>query len=226
MRNTDACEDEPELSFNVNALGARNVGLLAKELGAFNVYIGTDFIFDGTKTEPYLEGDAAYPLGVYGVSKLAGELFTRAISPKHYILRVASLFGLASTLDKRVNFVETMIRLAKDQKNLRVINDIIMSPTYTYHVALAFQKMLEQKLPFGTYHVVNSGSCSWFEFTKEIFKILDWDIPMEPVPSSEYKTKAARPKFSVLSNEKLKENGFEMPEWKEGLKEYLSKRGD
>jgi dTDP-4-dehydrorhamnose reductase len=226
LRNTDACEDEPDETFRVNALGARNIGLLAKELGIINVYISTDFVFDGTKTEAYLETDPANPLSVYGVSKLAGELFTKVITPKHYILRVASLFGMASTPEKRINFVETMIRVAEGQKKLRVINDIIMSPTYTKHVASAFQKILNWQLPFGTYHVVNSGGCSWYQFTREIFNILGKDIPIEPIPSDEFKTKAERPRFSVLSNEKLKEHGIEMPSWKDGLKEYLSERGN
>jgi dTDP-4-dehydrorhamnose reductase len=226
VRNTDACENEPELTFRVNALGARNVGFLAKELGALNIYISTDFIFDGSKTEPYLESDPAYPLSVYGVSKLSGELFTKAITPEHYILRVASLFGLASTPEKRVNFVETMLRIAEKQNQLRVIDDIIMSPTYTYHVATALQRMLALELTRGTYHVVNSGSCSWFEFTNEIFTLLGKDVSIEAIASSEFKTKAERPRFSVLSNEKLKKHGIEMPSWKEGLKEYLSKRGN
>ena len=226
LRNTDTCEDEPELTFNVNALGARNVGMLAKELGAINVYISTDFVFDGGKTEAYLETDPAYPLSVYGVSKLAGELFTNAITPKSYVIRVASLFGLASTLEKRVNFVETMIKLSKKHDKLRVINDITMSPTYTAHVAKALSNMLQKQVPFGTYHVVNSGGCSWFDFTQEIFKVLGKDIPIEPVTSDEFKTKAERPKFSVLSNKKLKEHGIEMPSWNEGLSDYLSMRGE
>ena len=224
LHNTDACEDQPEVTFKVNALGARNVALLAEELGAINVYISTDFIFDGEKTQAYLESDPAYPLSVYGVSKLTGELFTRAGSSKYYILRVASLFGLASNKERRINFVETMIRLAQKNKQLRVIDDIIMSPTYTHHVAIAFQKMLELKLPFGVYNVVNSGISSWFEFTREIFKILEQAMPIEPVTSDEFKTKAKRPKFSVLDNGKLKEHGIEMPAWRDGLKEYLSSR--
>ena len=226
MHNTDACEDEAEETFKVNALGSRNVGLIASELGAIHVYISTDFVFDGIKTEPYVESDPAYPLSVYGVSKLAGELFTKTISPKHYILRTASLFGLASSKEKRKNFVETMIRLADNHKELRVINDIIMSPTYTYHIAQAVRKMLEIKLPFGTYHVVNSGSCSWYEFTQEIFRILGRDIPILPVTSNDFKTKAKRPGFSVLNNDKLKKHGIEMPPWEDGLKEYLAERGN
>lgn len=226
LHNTDACEDEPEVTFKVNALGSRNVGMIASKLGAIHVYISTDFVFDGTKTEPYLESDHAYPLSVYGVSKLAGELFTKAITPKHYILRTASLFGLASSKEKRKNFVETMIRLSDKHKKLRVINDIIMSPTYTYHMSHAFRKMLELQLPFGTYHVVNSGSCSWFEFTQEIFRILGRDIPIEPVTSDEFKTKAKRPGFSVLSNDKLKNHGIEIPPWRDGLKAYLAERGN
>jgi dTDP-4-dehydrorhamnose reductase len=210
----------------VNTLGSRNVGMIASELGAIHLYISTDFVFDGTKTEPYQESDPAYPLSVYAVSKLAGELFTRAITPKHYILRTASLFGLASSKEKRKNFVETMIRLAENQNKLRVINDIFMSPTYTHHMAFAVRKMLELQLPFGTYHVVNSGGCSWFKFTQEIFRILGRDIPIEPVTSDEFKTKAKRPRFSMLSNEKLKEHGIEMPPWRDGLKEYLDERGN
>jgi dTDP-4-dehydrorhamnose reductase len=181
FHKTDACEDDPKLTFDVNALGAYNVGMIARGINAINVFISTDYVFNGKSTRPYLEDDAVNPINVYGVTKVAGEMFTRYLTPNHYVLRMASLFGLAGMKDGGGNFIETMIKKAKAGEQIKVINDIIMSPTYTHHVATAFHDMVEKKVPFGTYHVVNSGSSSWFEFTVEIFKLLRTNTSVEPV---------------------------------------------
>ena len=224
FHKVDRCEDEPEKTFKVNALGARNVAIVNRDIDAINVYISTDYVFDGKKMKPYIEEDKVSPLNVYGVSKVAGEIFTRTISSKYYILRVASLFGVAGASGKGGNFIETMINKAKAGENIKVIDDMIMSPTYTRHVAEIFKKMLGKELPYGTYHVVNSGYCSWYELTKEIFKILDWEINVTPISSTDFKRKAIVPKFSALSNEKIKKNNIKIKSWKEALKEYLMEK--
>ena len=222
---TDECEENPEKTFLVNSVGARNVALVAKEIGAINVYISTDYVFDGEKGEPYTEDDIPNPINIYGVSKYAGELITHYISEKHYIFRVASLFGVAGASGKGGNFVETMIKLAKAGKEIRVVDDVIMSPTYTHDAAIAIKTVLERELPYGVYHVTNAGYCSWYEFAKTIFDITSLDANLRPIPSEEFPTKAKRPRFSALSIAKLKSYGVRMRTWEEALEDYLREKG-
>ena len=217
----DDAELYPEKAFQVNAIGALNVAKIANEIDAVNVYISTDYVFDGTKGEPYTEKDVANPLNVYGLSKYAGEIFTRNYSKKYYIIRVASLYGKAGASGKGGNFVEFMIQKAKRGEEIRVVDDVFMSPTYTKDVAMTLKKFLELKPEFGAYHMVNEGYCSWYEFTREIFEILGWDVEVKPIKSSELKRLAKRPRFSALENEKLEKLGLRMRPWKEALREYL-----
>ena len=217
----DDAELYPEKAFQVNAIGALNVAKIANEIDAVNVYISTDYVFDGTKGEPYSEEDVPNPLNVYGLSKYAGEIFTRNYSKKYYIIRVASLYGKAGASGKGGNFVEFMIQKAKRGEEIRVVDDVFMSPTYTKDVAMTLKKFLELKPEFGAYHMVNEGYCSWYEFTREIFEILGWDVEVKPIKSSELKRLAKRPRFSALENEKLEKLGLRMRHWKEALREYL-----
>jgi len=221
----DDAELYPEKAFQVNAIGALNVARIANEIGAVNVYISTDYVFDGTKGEPYIEEDVPNPLNVYGLSKYAGEIFTRNYSTKYYVIRVASLYGKAGASGKGGNFVEFMIQKAKNREEIRVVDDMFMSPTYTRDVARTLKKFLEIKPEFGTYHIVNEGYCSWYEFTKAIFEILMWDVEIKPIKSSELKRLAKRPRFSALKNEKLEKIGLSMRHWREALEEYLKEKG-
>ena len=217
----DDAELYPEKAFQVNSIGALNVAKIANEIDAINVYISTDYVFDGTKGEPYTEEDVPNPLNVYGLSKYAGEIFTRNYSKKYYIIRVASLYGKAGASGKGGNFIEFMIQKAKNREEIRVVDDMFMSPTYTKDVAITLKKFLELKPEFGAYHMVNEGYCSWYEFTKVIFEILGWDVEVKPIKSSELKRLAKRPRFSALENEKLEKLGLRMRPWKEALREYL-----
>jgi len=222
---TDECEENPEKTFLVNSVGARNVALISKEIGAINVYISTDYVFDGTKGEPYTEEDVPNPMNVYGISKYAGELLIKYITDKHYIIRVSSLFGVAGASGKGGNFVETMIKLAKAGREINVVNDIVMSPTYTRDAALAIKEILEKRLPYGIYHVTNDGFCTWYEFTRAIFEILGWDVEVKPIKASELKRLAKRPMFSALKNEKLEKLGLKMRHWRDALRDYLKEKG-
>jgi len=222
---TDECEENPEKTFLVNSVGARNVALISKEIDAINVYISTDYVFSGTKGEPYTEEDVPNPINVYGVSKYAGELLIKYITDKHYIIRVSSLFGVAGASGKGGNFVETMIRLAKAGREINVVNDMAMSPTYTRDAAFAIKEILEKGLPYGIYHVTNDGFCTWYKFAKAIFEITDIEANLNPITSDKFPTKAKRPKFSALSIEKLKSFGINMRPWKEALKDYLKEKG-
>lgn len=221
----DDAELYPEKAFAVNAIGALNVARVANEIGAVNVYISTDYVFDGEKEEPYTEEDIPNPINVYGASKYAGEIFTRNYSPKHYIIRVASLYGKAGASGKGGNFVEWVIEKAKRGEELRIVDDQFMSPTYTKDVARTLREFLKLRPEFGVYHMLNEGFCSWYEFTKVIFEILGWKVQIKPIKSNELNRLAKRPRFSALKNEKLERLGLKMKPWKEALREYLKEKG-
>ncbi len=224
FHKTDQCEEEPLKTFSVNAIGTRNVATISKEIGATTIFISTDYVFDGSKNEPYKEDDTPNPINTYGISKLAGELYTKQ-NPKHYIIRLASLFGVAGASGKGGNFVETMITKAKKNETIHVVDDMWMSPTYTKDAATTIKKIMELKLPFGTYHAANRGYCTWFQFAKEIFKITDLDPAIKPIRTHQLKTKARRPRFSALRSIKLPKYDIQMREWKEALHGYLIEKG-
>jgi dTDP-4-dehydrorhamnose reductase len=217
----DEAEVEVEEAFRVNAMGALNVAKVCNELNAINEYISTDYVFDGIKGEPYEENDIPNPLNVYGLSKYAGELFTMNYSQRHYIVRVASLYGKAGASGKGGNFVEFMIQKARNREEIKVVDDQFMSPTYTKDVAIMLKQFLAMKPAFGVYHMVNDDYCSWYEFTREIFAILGRDVHITPIKSGELKRLARRPVFSALENTKLEKLGLSMRPWQESLKEYL-----
>ena len=224
FHKTDQCEDEPQKTFCVNALGARNIALLTKEMGATAVYISTDYVFDGSKKEPYTEDDVPAPLSTYGISKLAAEHFTRQ-NPKHYILRIASVFGTAGASGKGGNFVETMIKKAKNNDHITVVNDMFMSPTYTKDAASVLKGMLELQLPYGVYHATNKGYCSWYQFAEKIFQITKLAPDLKPTKTDPNYGKAKRPLFSALRSTKLSRYDIEPREWQEALRAYLVEKG-
>lgn len=220
----DDAELYPEKAFAVNTIGALNVARVANEIDAVNVYISTDYVFDGEKGEPYTEEDIPNPINVYGTSKYAGEIFTRNYSPKHYIIRVASLYGKAGASGKGGNFVEWVIEKAKRGEELRIVDDQFMSPTYTKDVARTLRELLKMRPEFGVYHMVNEGFCSWYEFTTAIFGILGLEVQIKPIRSSELNRLAKRPKFSALKNKKLEKLNLKMRPWREALREYLREK--
>jgi len=224
FHKTDQCEDDPVRTFSVNAIGARNIALISKEIGAITVFISTDYVFDGNKKEPYTEDDSTNPINSYGISKLAGELYTKQ-NPKHYIARVASLFGKAGASGKGGNFIETMMSKAKNREAISVVDDMWMSPTYTKDAADMLKRIMEMKLPFGTYHAANQGYCTWFQFAQEIFRIASLNPTLNPIKTRQLQVKAARPIFSALKNVKLSEYGLQMREWRTALREYLVEKG-
>jgi dTDP-4-dehydrorhamnose reductase len=222
----DDAEVEVEKAFRVNAMGALHVAKVCTELKAINVYISTDYVFDGTKGEPYTEDDVPNPINVYGLSKYAGELFTRNYSQKYHIVRVSSLYGKAGSSGKGGNFVEFMIQKAQGGEEIKVVEDQFMSPTYTKDVAEMLKRFLVMNPVVGVYHMVNDGYCNWYEFTKEIFKILGEVVDLKPIRANELERLARRPNSSFLGNNKLKKLGLIMRDWNEALKDYLAERGN
>ena len=224
FHKTDQCEEEPEKTFLVNAIGPKNVAAISKEINATTIFISTDYVFDGTKNEPYTEDDVPNPINTYGISKLSGEFYTKQ-NPRQYIMRVASLFGTAGASGKGGNFVETMITKAKKQEPINVVNDQWMSPTYTRDAAKTIKKIVESKLPFGTYHATNEGFCTWFQFTKQIFSLLSLNPTLIPMKTAQLQVRAQRPKFSALRSTKLPKHGIRAREWTEALSDYLVEKG-
>jgi dTDP-4-dehydrorhamnose reductase len=221
----DDAEDFVEEAFGVNAIGTKNVAQACEKTNTSTVYISTDYVFDGTKGAPYLESDIPNPINVYGLSKYVGEFFTKNYSARSYIIRVSSIYGVKGARGKGGNFVETMIQKARHKEKIQIVNEIIMSPTYTKDAAEAIKKIVKSNLPLGIYHVTNKGYCSWYEFAKAIFDILRLDVNLEPIAMSELKSKARRPRFSALESTKLSNYCIEMRSWKEALKDYLIEKG-
>jgi dTDP-4-dehydrorhamnose reductase len=224
----DDCEDEHDKAFSVNALGARNVAVVAQELGAKLVHISTDYIFGGEaqlRTAPYTEFDTPVPLSVYGKSKLAGEDFVRHLCLRHFIVRISGLFGVAGSLGKGGNFIETILKLARERDKLRVVSDQVFSPTYATDLARKIVQLISTDY-YGIFHITNRGACSWYEFTVEILKQAGIKTPVVPITSDQYPQKARRPRNSVLDNYHLRLLGMDdMRPWQEALKDYLSARG-
>jgi len=215
--DVDGCELNPDKAFLVNALGARNVAIVAREIGAKLVHISTDYVFDGCKDSPYLEFDQPNPINVYGASKLLGETLVKEQTHRFFIIRTAWLYGKTGK-----NFVKTMLSLAREQKEIRVVNDQWGTPTCVEDLARQIGKLIPTEL-YGTYHCTSQGSCTWFEFAQEIFRLAKINIQIKPITSEEVPRPAKRPKNSVLENYMLKLQGLDiMPPWREALACFMS----
>jgi len=222
---TDEVEDFPDKAFKINSSFVYELAKFSKENNIILFHISTDYVFDGYKNSPYNEEDIPNPLNIYGLSKFSGEKVIQNYLNKYFIFRVSSLFGEAGASGKGGNFVETMINLAKKEVPLKIIVDQYMVPTHTLDIARVIKFFIENKIDeYGIYHVISDGSCSWFDFTKEIFKQIDLNYEIDKISYREYQTKAIRPKYSVLNNRKLYKY-YKMPHWKEALKEYLKIKG-
>ncbi len=215
--DVDASETHRETAFAVNAEGVRNVARCCAKVGARLVHISTDYVFDGTKKEPYTENDTPHPLNVYGESKLAGEEYIRAVFNNYVIVRTSWLFGKNGK-----NFVKTMLALAEKQTEISVVNDQRGAPTFTGHLAAGIERIITSE-ETGIFNITNSGTCSWFEFAQSIFENAGLNhIRVVSITSEELKRPAPRPKNSVLDGSKFFDRtGYRMPLWQIGLKEYL-----
>jgi dTDP-4-dehydrorhamnose reductase len=190
------------------------------------VHISTDYVFDGEKGKPYLETDPPNPQSVYAKSKLAGEQSVKNSLKKHFIVRSSGLYGVAGCMGKGGgNCVENMLKRAASQPELRVATDEVLSPTYTLDLADKINQLIRTK-HYALYHIVNHGECSWYEFTRKIFELLDRKVIIKKAVSADFKTKAKRPKYSVLKNSGLEKIGMDdLRSWQEALKAYLIEKG-
>jgi len=223
MHNVENCEKESLRAYEVNALGARNLSIVARELEAKLVHVSTDYVFDGSKKRPYVESDPATPLNVYGNTKLAGEAFIRETAEKYFIVRTSALYGRNPCRAKGGrNFVDLMLKLAGERDELRVVDDEVVSPTSTTELAKQIAELIRGD-HYGLYHATAEGSCSWYEFARTIFEITNTKVNLNIADPNEFPAKVPRPKYSVLENQGLKKLGLNsFASWQEGLTRYLA----
>ncbi len=220
----DECEDNPATSFLVNSVAVRDLALTARELGFVLVHFSTDYVFDGRKGSPYVEEDSPHPLNVYGVSKLAGEFFVRNILKRYFLIRTCGLYGEASSREKGYNFVDKIIALEREGKPLRVVHDQWVTPTSSAELAQRVSELIRTS-DYDLFHMTNEGQCTWYEFAREIFRLMGKNPCLEPVDSPSLRARAQRPLYSVLENRRAKSLGLiGFSPWTEALKVYLRKK--
>jgi dTDP-4-dehydrorhamnose reductase len=212
----DNAESDSDTVFLINGIGTRNIAIAAESNHSKLIYISTDYVFDGCSTTAYHEFSPVTPINIYGTSKLAGEMMVRDFHSKFFIVRTSWIFGVNGN-----NFVKTMLQLSKEREQLKVVHDQIGCPTYTVDLSKCIIQLMETN-KYGIYHVSNSGSCSWFDFAKEIFEQTKIPIKLEPCTTDEFPRPAKRPKYSILDHMSLRINNFEpMPHWKSALTRFL-----
>jgi dTDP-4-dehydrorhamnose reductase len=223
MHHVENCEKEPLRAYEVNALGARNLAIAARELEAKLVHVSTDYVFDGSKKSPYVEDDPAAPLNVYGNTKLAGEAFIQETAEKYFIVRTSALYGRNPCRAKGGrNFVDLMLKLAGERDELRVVDDEVVSPTSTTELAKQIVDLTRGD-HYGLYHATAEGSCSWYEFAQTIFEVANIKVNLKVAGPNEFPAKVPRPKYSVLENQGLKKLGLNsFASWQQGLTSYLA----
>jgi dTDP-4-dehydrorhamnose reductase len=213
--NVDQAEIEKEKCFNVNVQGTKNLVSIARKYGSKFIYISTDYVFDGNNENPYEIKDKTNPVSYYGYTKLEGEKEVKKYI-KSTIFRISWAFGKNGN-----NFVKTMLKISNLKDEIAVISDQIGSPTYTLDVSKTIVDSIE-KNKFGTFHATNQGTCSWYDFCLEIYRLVGVKKKIKAISSSEYKSLARRPKNSILSKNSLLANDLDLlPHWKDALKRYL-----
>ena len=214
--DVDGAEAHEAEAHAVNADGAGNVAAAAAEAGASVVYVSTDYVFDGTKADGYVEDDEPAPLSAYGRTKLAGERKTEEANSRCFVVRSSWLFGAHGR-----NFVDTMLQLGRQRSELKVVDDQVGCPTFARHLAGALVKLAEGEA-YGIHHLAGAGVCSWFEFAGEIFRRAEVDVRLVPCTTEEFPRPAPRPAYSVLGSERAE--AIRLPDWREGLAAYLAER--
>ena len=226
--DVDGAESDAVLAMAVNAFAVRSLAAASSRVGATLVHYSTDFVFDGTAHEPYTEGDAPNPQGVYATSKLLGEWFAADVG-RHYVLRVESLFGASAhgrddSTPPRGSSLDRMANAIMDGRVVRAFIDRTVSPSYVTDVANATSGLLACRAPAGLYHCVGSGMATWFEVATELARCLGREARIEPVSMADVSLRARRPKFCALSNAKLASAGIDVPPWRDAVGRYAKAR--
>ncbi len=223
FHKVEACESDPAAAFGVNAVGAWTVARAAAERGARSVYVSTDYVFDGAGEAGYLETDSPRPINVYGVTKAAGERLVELGAPGALVVRASGLFGHAGSSGKGGNFVESMLAMASRGEAISVVDDRTFSPTSSHDLAHRLLLLLESGRGSGIYHLVNAGSCSWFELAGAIFGIAGVEADLSPRASRP--EEVPRPRCSVLLDTRSEAAGLPpAPSWRDALRRYLTER--
>lgn len=211
----DACETDVDNAYRINAIGPRNLSIAASELGAKMIHISTDYVFDGKASKPYVEFDRPNPQGMYGATKLAGEMMVKDFAEHYFIFRTAWLYGDGK------NFVKTMLRLSETNDTVKVVNDQFGSPTSTKELAGAISQLLFTE-NYGLFHATCEGSCNWAEFAQEIFRLAGKSTKVEGITTEEYNAPAPRPAYSILENYMLKlTSDYLFADWHDAIEEYI-----
>ena len=221
----DIAEKEPQAAFQINGLAVRNLAMACRQADAHLVHFSTDYVFDGQAGRAYTENDSTHPLGAYAVSKLAGELYARAYLDHPLIIRTSGVFGPGGLTTARGNFVELMLRLARQGQPIRVVEDHVASPTFAPALASRTVDLVAKKVE-GTVHAGGGTPISWFDWAVKIFAAAGLNPPLKPTNEREFRTAARRPKYSALSNAKMESLGIApMPTLDEAIRTYFEQRG-
>lgn len=227
FHKTDECEKDIEKAFRVNSFAVKNITDICNDNDVTLVHFSTDYVFDGTKREPYTEEDIPNPINVYGLSKLSGENFVKKLK-RYLLIRTAYVFGVGASSQKRTNLVETLLKSAKTGK-VRAVDDQFFSPTYAKDLAEKIIELMESE-KYGIYHLTNIGKCSVYDFAKKIFEFVGINPELERTSLEEVNAnpeKAKRPRYSVLTSINLKKQGIsQMRRWEDALADYLKNRGE
>ena len=214
-------EKFPDRAFHINGTGTLHLANVCQDLNIRLVHYSTDYIFDGKKQKPYTEDDCPNPLNVYANTKLSGEYFALNYSDKSYVIRVSGIYGKVPCRAKGGNFITTMLKLAKEKPEVRVVSDEILTPTPTVDIAKNTAALIKTEA-FGLYHMSCEGEVSWYEFARVIWETLQLEAPLYPASVKDFPLVVKRPFYSVLENRNLNSLGInEMPDWKEALRNFL-----
>jgi dTDP-4-dehydrorhamnose reductase len=220
FHNVDRCEEVPDRALAVNASAVDQMARLARDNRVEFLTISTDYVFDGTAKRPYEERDPAHPISAYGTSKLAGELLVERLQSHAYVVRTCGIYGERASTTKGHTFVDRVLVQARAKEPIRIVADVVASPTFAGHLAEALLRLVETR-SYGLYHAVNPGPVSWYNFAREVLVQAGIDQTIEPISASEWKAPARRPAFSALANTKLAALGIELPSWQDGIAAYL-----
>jgi len=217
------CEKSPRKAFEVNAYALKDLATICKKNNIMLITFSTELIFDGLKGSAYNEDDKPNPLMIYGVSKLAGELFALNYNSKTLVIRTTGLYGgLHGSRSKKGNFVLKILSEAKKTQDIKISSEQTISPTYTEDLAESVLKLIRKNPQSGVYHLTNSGQCSWAQFAQAIVKNYDLKLKIIPYNKGGIIEGYKKPLFAVLENKKAKRLGVYLPTWEDGLKRYLS----
>jgi len=224
FHNVPRCENEPAAAYALNAIAPRHLARCCTAAGARLVHVSTDYVFDGTKGAPYVETDRPNPLNVYASSKLAGEYGVLNDGDAHQVVRSSGLYGVRPCRAKGGNFIDTMFKLARERPEVKVVDDEVLTPTFTADLAAQIRVVALEGRP-GLYHATNQGSCSWYEFARAIFDLGGLETPLHRTTVKEFQSPVKRPFYSVLDNAALRAAGLDrMRPWRAALEDYMRRR--